>query len=217
MAFSVLSRKIARAVVCCLLLTGLCGFFFDPGPDKLFEEACKTLPITGQPNLKSKAVVDKFLNAYGPAAKAGHVEAMLFCQFLLENSGQSQRLYPYLQPLDSLKPGDLKVSRKNFARLGLKDFPFPDEDVLNVMFSSLCKLHLVGCGTEQSYAKARAANAKVTKDGLGFASLRLKDAFFADPDTKEAQEAFWQFTRDMPGAELFLVNRIALGDSFANV
>lgn len=207
-------RKLALAPLYCLLFIGVCGFF-GPNPNKLFDEACKTFPVTNELNLKKKNVASGILKAYGPAAKAGHIESMVLMQFVLENSGQQGDLFPYLHPLESLKPAQLKLDKGNLARIGLTKLPLPEEDIFNIMFSRLSKLHLAGCGTEQSYAKAREVNARVTKSGPAFAPLRLDDKFFADPNTVEAQDAFWKFTRDLPGAELFVVNLIALGDSSA--
>ncbi len=178
--------------------------------EELFQKAQEEFPLME----KDVSVKDyaKILEIYGPAAKAGNITAMGLCVAILVREKKWDQIYPYLAPLDTMNTQEIHLSEQDLLimrkqlRLSSQDF------LLGSMYKLLSQLYLIGLGTKQDYVKAQ-KNLEKTATIPKYTIRHKPDiSYFKDPSSVASQKAFWEYTRILPGAEIFLLNRLALGE-----
>ncbi len=178
--------------------------------EELFQQALAKYPLL-KSDIPAKDYA-KVLKIYGPAAQAGNIPAMGICAAILLKEKKWDKMYVYLAPLDAISADTVQFSEKD-AAVVRKQLRLSSPDLLvGSMYKLLSQIHLLGLGTPQDYVKAQRALAQTT--GIPKFALRNvpKKEDFAKPQSLSAQKAFWEYTRSVPGAEKFLLNRLILGE-----
>ncbi len=176
----------------------------------LFQKALSAYPLLNDDiPIKDYA---KVLQLYGPAAKAGNVVAMGICAAILLKEKKWGQLYAYLAPLDTMDAAATAMTESDAAIVRKQLRLSSPELLLGSMYKLLSQLHLVGLGTAQDYTKARQAFLHAKRIRQFAVRHAPKDQDFMKPQNPASQKAFWEYTRTVPGAEKFLLRRLALGE-----
>lgn len=181
------------------------AFITTPQAERLFEEACKAMPLTT--NTKDKARIERGLDLYAKAAKEGHFEAQYATSMLLAGLERYTEMYPYLRVLDTPEGDTLQLRPQELAKAGIPQGAAFGATHKDMMYGLLCRLHLLGLGTKQDYEKARQAN-----DKMNSPMFKMDASPFANPLSAKSQYTFWTVVQDMPDSFQFLQNAAEQGD-----